>query len=373
MSLDPSSEAQYREASAKRRDLLTRLDEGNNRLTEITNLLDRFNLLDDHYSSDLERLKGIEEAGSLFSALAETACPLCGALPEHHRLKEECDGNVDAVVAAARAEAAKIQLRQSELQDTISNLEKEQRSFERRLPKIEADYHAAAQQIETLLAPNLRQLRSGYGQLADKKGEVREALGFHKTLKDLEDRKVRLLAEEAANGGAGSVDVGLPSTVVDAFATEVLAILKAWHFPNADRVHFDLKAKDLVINGKDRISYGKGMRAITQAAFSVGLMEFCRKNDKPHPGFLILDSPLLSYRKPDNQEDDLRGTDLNTKFYTYLQALSANEQVIIVENTDPPAAIQALPQATKFTGKDGVPRFGYFERVTPTPLVGQHE
>ncbi|MCC6508921.1 MAG: AAA family ATPase [Pirellulaceae bacterium] len=364
-----SSEAQYREASAKRRDLLTRLDEGNNRLTEITNLLDRFTLLDDHYISDLERLKGIEEAGSLFSALTEAACPLCGALAEHHRLKDECDGNVEAVVAAAHAEAVKIQLRQSELQDTIANLEREQKSFERRLPKVEAYYHAAARQIETLLAPALRQLRTGYGQLADKKGEVREALGFHKTLKDLEDRKIKLLAEDSANGGTSAADIGLPSTAVDAFATEVLSILKAWHFPNADRVHFDPKAKDLVINGKDRISYGKGMRAITQAAFSIGLMEFCHKNGMPHPGFLILDSPLLSYRKPDNQEDDLRGTDLNSQFYAYLQGLNADGQVIIVENSDPPAAVQLLPQVTKFIGKEGEQRFGYFEKATPTPLL----
>lgn len=331
--------------------------------------MDRFTLLDDHYSSDLERLKGIEEAGSLFSALTEAACPLCGALAEHHRLKDDCDGNVETVVAAAHAEAVKIQLRQSELQDTIANLEREQRSFQRRLPKVEADYHAAAREIETLLAPALRQLRTGYGQLADKKGEVREALGFHKTLTDLEDRKIKLLAEDSANGGSSAADIGLPSTAVDAFATEVLSILKAWHFPGADRVHFDPKAKDLVINGKDRISYGKGMRAITQAAFSVGLMEFCHKNGMPHPGFLILDSPLLSYRKPDNQEDDLRGTDLNSQFYAQLQGLNADGQVIIVENSDPPTTVQLLPQVTKFIGKDGEERFGYFEKATPTPLL----
>ena len=147
------SEGQYRTASAKRRELLGRLDGGNNRLTEITNLLERFSLLDAHYDSDLQRLKGIEEAGSLFSALAEAPCPLCGALPEHHRLKDDCDGNVEAVVAAAKAEASKIELRQSELAQTISDLEKEQRSFERRLPKIDEEYRTVARQIETLLSP----------------------------------------------------------------------------------------------------------------------------------------------------------------------------------------------------------------------------
>ena len=58
-----------------------------------------------------------------------------------------------------------------------------------------------------------------------------------------------------------------------------LSILKAWHSPEVDRVHFDLKTRDIVINGKSRISYGKGLRAMTRAAFTVGLLEFCRQNE----------------------------------------------------------------------------------------------
>lgn len=45
----------------------------------------------------------------------DATCPLCGALREHHRLSEDCDGNIDRAVAAARAEIAKIEMRQSEL------------------------------------------------------------------------------------------------------------------------------------------------------------------------------------------------------------------------------------------------------------------
>lgn len=49
----------------------------------------------------------------------------------------------------------------------------------------------------------------------------------------------------------------------------------------------------------------KGLRPITQAAFSISLMEYCVGNDSAHPGFLILDSPLLSYKEPEGPEDDL--------------------------------------------------------------------
>ena len=159
------SEAQYRQVAGSRRELLKRLEEGNTRLTEIRNLLGRFSLLDKHYSSDLQRLKGIEEAGSLFNTFGDAACPLCGALPENHRPADDCHGNVDAVVLAARAEAAKIELRQKELKETVASLETEAKTFQRRIPKIEAGLHGVSQQIETIVAPRLRQLRTTYREL----------------------------------------------------------------------------------------------------------------------------------------------------------------------------------------------------------------
>jgi hypothetical protein len=180
-------------------------------------------------------------------------------------------------------------------------------------------------------------------------------------LKDLESRKEALEKEDGATeGGANFADTDLSSSTVDKFSVVVLELLKQWHFPDADRIHFDLKVKDLVINGKNRISYGKGLRAITQAAFTLGLLEYCRREDTPHPGFVMLDSPLLSYREPDSQEDDLSGTDLNTCFYTYLRDLKEDRQIIIVENTDPPTSLQSLSQVLKFTGLKNIGRYGLF-------------
>jgi len=355
------SEAEYRGLSGQRRELLKRIEDGRNRLTEITSLLDRFTLLDAHYRSDVERLRAIEEAGSLFVALGEGPCPLCGAAPEHHRLGDDCDGNIDGVISAARAEITKIGFRQTELRETISALRKEGTSFERRLPKIEEQAAGLSGRIQQIVAPSLRELRNTYSDLADKRGEVREALGLHRTLKDLEDRKTRLEKEADTGGGSSNLaDMDLSTSTVDKFAALVLQLLKVWHFPNVERVHFDLRARDLIINGKNRTSFGKGLRAITQAAFTIGLLQFCRENGTPHPGFVILDSPLLSYREPEGEADDLRGTDLNARFFEFLAKLSDDRQVIIIENTDPPADVQALPQTIKFAKKPGAGRVGFF-------------
>jgi hypothetical protein len=184
---------------------------------------------------------------------------------------------------------------------------------------------------------------------------------LHRTLKDLEDRKTKLEGEANAGGGSCNLaDLDLSTTTVDKFAALVLQLLKDWHFPNGERVHFDLRARDLIINGKNRTSFGKGLRAITQAAFTIGLLEFCRQNGTPHPGFAILDSPLLSYREPEGEADDLRGTDLNARFFEFLAKLHDDRQVIIIENTDPPPDVQALPQTMKFAKKPGAGRHGFF-------------
>jgi hypothetical protein len=89
-------------------------------------------------------------------------------------------------------------------------------------------------------------------------------------------------------------------------------------------------------------------------------LEYCRQNATPHPGFVILDSALLSHREPEGETDDLRGTDLNARFFEFLAKLSDDRQVIIIENTDPPADVQALPQTTKFAKKPGARRLGFF-------------
>lgn len=355
------TEAEYRDYSIRRRDVAKKLEDGQNRLAEVTALLDRFTLLEAHYRSDIARLQGIAEAGSLFGALSDATCPLCGSAPEHHKLAEDCDGNVDRVVEASRAEMAKIVLRQGELAETITTLRKEAVSFERRLPGLEQSILSLSGEIDRVVAPNLRQLRTSYKSLADKGGEVREALAIHRGLKDLEDRKAQLEKEDdSVTGGGNSSDVDLSTSTADKFATLVLEILKAWHFPDIERVHFDMKGRDLVINGKNRTSYGKGLRAITQAAFTIGLMEYCRRNDTPHPGFTVLDSPLLSYKAPEGTDDDLRGTDLKDCFYTYLAGMASDRQILVIENTDPPVDVQGLPQAIKFSGAPDIGRSGFF-------------
>jgi hypothetical protein len=357
-----TSESQYRDLARHRRDVRNRLEQSQERLSEIAGLLQRFHLLDQHYVSDLRRLRGIEEGGTLFQTLGQAPCPLCGAAAAHHRLDSGCDGNMEAVISAARSEIAKIELLRTELGDTVKSLEREARTFDKHIPKLQSELSLVSRSIDDSIAPQLTRLRTTYGQLANKRGEIKEALAIHKSITDAQRRRENIMADSGST--ESSISTGdLPSAIAESFAQQVESVLRAWHFPGAERVFFDAKSRDLLIAGKSRAARGKGLRAITHAAFTVGLLQFCKARETPHPSFVVLDTPLRSYREPEGPEDDLTGTDVNVKFYEYLSSLSEDRQVLVVENTDPPVEITRRPNVTMFTGNPHSGRYGFFPLI----------
>lgn len=152
--------------------------------------------------------------------------------------------------------------------------------------------------------------------------------------------------------------VGPDDKVITGFGETVKAVLVAWGFPGADTVQFDAKTNDITVAGKPRDANGKGVRAVLHAAFNVALAVHCIDKGLPHPGFLVLDTPLLTYREPlksrhgDLAEDEkaLKATSLAEKFYRHLASLEEKLQVIVIENSDPPPAIEELAHIDVFTG-----------------------
>jgi hypothetical protein len=160
----------------------------------------------------------------------------------------------------------------------------------------------------------------------------------------------------------------VPGTAVYEFAQTVSNVLAEWQFPGDRHVSFDDTTFDLRIDGKLRKDNGKGVRAITHAAFKVGLLLYCQERQLPHPGFLILDTPLLTYRDPlssrhgplSADDEPIRNTSLKEFFFEHLAAHSAQSQFVVVENVDLPEGIEALAKVQTFTSDPGSGRAGLF-------------
>ena len=333
------------------------------RLTEIDELIGRFALLDEHYSTDLKRLAAIRESGSLFVHLSGSTCPLCGAGPAAQHLESPCDGNVEAVVGAADAEILKIETMRHELHDTVARLKTERAGLRDSLRPSMREYRLCEEEMKSVASPAVATEQTTYGELVDARAEVRLQMARVERLNDLVAERQRLdrnTSEAVAVLAQPGTDSYVPTNVVDSFAQLVEAMLQDWHFPNAARVFFDQKKRDFQIAGKERGNTGKGLRAITHAAVKIGLMEFCRSRELPHPGFVVLDSPLLAYWKPEGEEDDLRGTDLKDRFYEYILGLSSDSQVIVVENEHPPDFVASAGNVIVFTKNPNRGRYGFF-------------
>ena len=263
------------------------------RLVEIDELVGRFRLLDTHYETDLNRLGAIHESGSLFVHLEQKPCPLCGALPGDQHLDTECEGNTEAVVQAADAEMAKIIRLRVELNDTLVTLEREREGINDTLAQFQEEYNSCEKELSEIAAPAVSSERASYNQLVSERAEVRISLDKIVRLKRLTEQRAELEGEEReVPGTTAETRTQVQKSVLDEFAKTVEQILEEWHYPNANRVFFDDSKRDFQIAGKDRGSTGKGLRAITHAAVTIGLMVYCREHGLPHPGFVVLDSPL---------------------------------------------------------------------------------
>jgi hypothetical protein len=153
---------------------------------------------------------------------------------------------------------------------------------------------------------------------------------------------------------------GVDTTLLDDFSQNIEYFLTGWSFP-AQRVFFDLPRRDIQVSGKPRRVNGKGVRAVLHAAFSLGLLRYTSVHEKPHPRLLILDSPLVTYRDPMSADDlELAHSNLNERFYEPFRDWDMRQQVIIIENRDPPGWASDIAKIERFTGTKSFGRAGFY-------------
>ena len=137
-------------------------------------------------------------------------------------------------------------------------------------------------------------------------------------------------------------------------------------------VHYSTVERDLLVDQRVRRVRGKGVRSILRALFNVSLAEYCLRRGYRHPGFIALDSPIVSYRQPGEPEatgeDGTIGTNVVDAFYAYLQN-DFRGQSLILENKSPVSPLPSGSREYFFAGHTEVGgRPGFYPQFTETRL-----
>lgn len=350
------------EAEKERRQLLGDLRSSEGRSLVVDGLIERFELLDEHYRSDIERLLAIDQAAERLNELEPQPCAVCGAPASEHRADYVRSApSPVSVVAAAILERYKIVALRSDLKGTLNQLREEARGLLEKVESVRAGATAVEQKIRSELEPRLRASSSDLRGVGDRRETLLRARMLADQRNDLRRRLEKLEPLAPRKPAPSEHASSRPSTAdMDTFARHVEELLKAWNCPGVDRVVFSEDNQDLVMGGQLRAAQGKGVRAVTCAAFIVGLMRHCHKEGLPHPGVVALDSPLVAYKDPDPTAQELTSAGLADAFYRSLGDARAG-QVIVFENIDPPTDLVDRITWHHFT-KSSAGRHGFFPR-----------
>lgn len=320
-------------------------------------LQNRFDILRRKYDSDLARLETVREAGNLLGYFTAGTCAFCGAEPEHQHNNTECDGDTTSFGAAIDEQVRRTRALADDLQSTIVDVA-ERRQELRRLATLSIGERERLRRDLAEVEGSLTRSNTALKTLLSKRASIERSLGLYDQIETLEKMKQVVVDEATAETAAVAASVNLRAQ--RKFSRELIERLAAWGFPKPSDVRYDASAQDIVAGDQLRSAHGKGVRAILHGAFTLGLAKYCSDRDISHPGFVVLDSPLVTYRPPDQMqaEDGEPPADVVTAFYRDIQR-HAIGQVIVMENTDPTEALDAQTIDIVFTASD-FGRYGFF-------------
>ncbi len=342
----------------KRNYLASRSGVLNRKLDEDNTVLERFRLLLSKYSSDKERLEASSEAAKYVDSHYVANCPTCGSV-----LDDNSEISVELVLASNASEIRKIDRKVEGLYSTIHEIEEHKDAITNELVSLGEKLSELENSLDPNISKMITEARSMIKSLAVNRENLTADL-------NLEIKRGQILKEIGTlqvehDKIADKYEIPDFSEELQQLMQEISNVLIRWDFPNGSQVTYDKENRDISIGGKPRGHFGKGYRAICFSAFVIGLMNYlCRKNR--HAGFLVLDSPLTTYKERDEiasgeeSEQAFIANNLIYAFYRDLTDFYNDKQIIVLDNQEPSKDIQDSMNYVHFSKNEQIGRYGFF-------------
>lgn len=287
-------------------------------------LLDRYMALATQYRADLRRAEFIIDGEAHSGGKSHIdKCPFCANdIPEqkHRSYKKSAEHEV-------------LLLRQ-QLEDLLrakAELEKEIDSVSLDKSNLSAELKALSQNLSEVLQPTfskLKNLLDQYQKALNLKNEIEFIEETARTLNaDVQEAEQK--DEPTKYDAVNQFD----NTFFSDISTEIDNALRICNYPGYLSSRLTTKKLDVVVNGQEKASEGKGFRAYLNTVVAFSLMKYLSANAKFAPNMLILDSPILSLSEKSGNEGT--SDSMKVSLFQYLKDRCGSAQIIVVENNIP--------------------------------------
>jgi len=357
------------------------------RVRDRESLLSRLLPLHAQYVEDDSKLVFLSEAGQLFDPLGVSVCPSC--MQELDKRPEIIDGrcslcrsplledeepiDVEAERAAIRARIRTISRYIEQVQDELvaEQVEYERISSEESAAQAEMDSDISAE-----LAPFVAERDQLVRRIATergRKGDLERRLGWIESVErrngELAQLESRLqdLRDEQQEMEANRPD---RNVVVSELSKRYARLLGEFGFPKLDDPEPPRLGKDFMpyVRGEryDKIG-SRGAVTLVALAWTLAIFELAIETERPHPGFLMIDSPQANLKPLGEGDFDEFSTDeIGGRLWHHLASWSSDRgrdaQLIVVDHRPPPEVAGA--KVVTFSGRVDEPPYGLITNET---------
>lgn len=311
--------------------------------------LNKFDKLKKQYSIDLQRLIFIKENSEKLVNLKSYVCPLCG-----NQISNELD---EDVISSCLAESDNIRINLHDLEELSIEIENEKIKSEEKVEVI-------ANKISEMKVS----VTEHYKKIKPLKLSIDEYIKRKQVEIDLENLKVAevRLAEDIdyrkenyKNTKSNKIKpADEPVTERRKMFIEFLIKLFNEVDDSISKIELTKNLLDIMINGVDRKANGKGYRAFYKSLYFYAMIVFKLQDDN-YSKFLLLDSPLTSFKEGDLKNEEIT-KDLQ---YNFIEKLAERDdiQVIVFENKEIPNALKDKVNLIEFTRNQKFGRYGFLK------------
>ena len=345
------TEARITDVTRRNKALLREIFSLNEQLTECNTLHNRYIALRSQYKADVKRLAFIVEGEyhqtkNVVNAKTKSKCPFCDG-----EIQVECE---TSYIEASHAELHKIQLQSRDLEISEGELITERKEIETRITSLNAERETVEDLLNNELKPkavSLKQILAEYRKAM----EVQDEYSF---ISNMEISMKTELFEAEMEDEETKIEFSIRSrfdrTILDEFDKHIEKVLKACKYEGLGSARLG-QSFDILVNEKEKGSFGKGYRAFLNTALALALLSYLDEHGKYSPGLLIIDSPILSLKE---KVDDEASDSMKAALFQYMLNHQDSGQVIIIENDIPELEYEGIANVIRFSKDETEGRYG---------------